>query len=265
MAHPKNHRQNHGEVDDYFNYFYVQNREYHLIISDFFQHTALSPHTSVLSVLDFSRLLLIGDVNQSMPKLTSSSVKSQSGVNSRLSLFSRVVNGIGSGGGQGVHDPLRFHRLSLGMRFENPLLLQLQLKLLGIVGSPFAQAEAARRQIAPSSSFHSSSFAPFYVFRLPTDPPSDFLAQDPWSACWTKITNLEIRGLVCGVALLLRTLRNYETSQKRNCASKINIIVASQDEELRDALARDHKIIPNVSVINSAADILVQIFMTGCT
>ena len=119
-----------------------------------------------------------------------------------------------------------------------------------------------------------ASFAPFHVFRLPADPPADSLSVDPWSDCWTKIPDARIRGVVCGVALLIRALRNADQVAAAAAAAAaaqndagmdsirsgvvINVVVASQDAALKTALASNYKIAHNISVIDSGAEIRVR-------
>ena len=124
----------------------------------------------------------------------------------------------------------------------------------------------------------SASFSPFHVFRLPTDPPADSLSVDPWSDCWTKIPDARIRGVVCGVALLIRALKNADQVAASSAAAGaqnagadfmrtgvvINVVVASRDAALKTALAANHKIAHSISVIDSAAEIRVRVSFNGC-
>lgn len=183
-------------------------------------HCISEPHLlSVLSVVSFRHLTLIGDVNQFSPKIDSGSLRAQSGIKGRFSLFSRIVNG---GRNDDDDDPIRLHRLSERKRFQHPTLFQLQRKLLGIVGTNF-ESNSVRT---------SSNLTPFHVFRVSNAPPAESLGVHQWSEVWTK-SEARLRGVVCGVVLLFKTL------VEAGLDLKVHVVVTS--EALKNALTDSPK------------------------
>ena len=191
-------------------------------------HCISEPHLlSVLSPVSFRHLTLIGDVNQFPPRIDSGSLRAQPDITKRLSLSSRIVNGMRSAPRQGAvedeeEDPLRLHRLNTRMRFQHPLLLRLQRVLLGLVGSNFET----------NSLTADSKLTPFHVFRVSNEPPADSLDVHQWSEVWTKVES-RLRSVVCGVALLFKTLMEFDNELR------VHVVVTS--EALNNALTASPK------------------------